>query len=150
MGLQRATCLSAAVASVVVTDVKTPAPFHEHTCDAVKQRGPSGITALHKPSRFCPTQSFCIFQQLQFITFEWNKFFHSETASSSASQRSDSLLKDQVTQNAPFLFCGFFCLFACFLNKQNKHYNYLIRLSKFIFLLTRFLVESYNPKFPPK
>lgn len=60
-GLQRMTRLSDAVVSAADTDVKIPAPLHEHCCDAVKWKGPSGITALHKPSRICPTQSFLHF-----------------------------------------------------------------------------------------
>jgi len=51
----------AVVASAADTEVKTPAPLHEHCGDAGKWRGPSGITALHKASRICPTQSFLHF-----------------------------------------------------------------------------------------
>lgn len=51
----------AVIVSAADADVKIPAPRHEHCCDAVKWRGPPGTTALHKPSRICPMQSFLHF-----------------------------------------------------------------------------------------
>lgn len=127
-GRQRMTRLSDAVVSVADIDIKIPAP-------------PITVLWCCKMERaiwdHCPTQAIqnlsytifpAFFQQWHFVTFEWNKFFCSEIASFSISQRSVCL---KVKQKCPY-----FILFYLLINRANDA-TVLIWLYKFIYLLMK-------------
>lgn len=87
----------------------------------------------------CPTQAiqnlsyaiFSAFSSNDISSLEWNKFFRSENASFSVSQRSDSLLSSKVKQKCSFLFILLSCI-----NRKNMAI-FKIWWLKFICLLMK-------------
>lgn len=109
-GWQKVPWLSDAVAvSMADTDIKIPAPLHEHCCDAGKWRGPPGTTARHEPSRGCPVQSLLHFSSndISSLLNEISSFAVKLLFFFSVSQRSDSLLNSKANQKCCLLFILF-------------------------------------------
>lgn len=131
-GWQRVPWLSDAVAvSMADTDIKIPAPLHEHCCDAGKWRGPPGITALHEPSWGCPVQSLLHFSSndISSLLNEISSFAVKLLFFFLSARGQTVCLIVKQTKNAAF--------FLFYFNSFNKHCIVLIWLLKCIHLITK-------------